>query len=73
LENEINWKEHTVWVEDSELPRIGDRVLAFHNRIDPEEFHNLQRRNRQLWENRLQPEPYFRHVLETVAKGGKAP
>ena len=73
LENEINWKEHTVWVEDSELPRIGDRVLAFHNRIDPEEFHDLQRRNRQLWENRLQPEPYFRHVFETVANGGKAP
>ena len=73
LENEINWKDHTVWVEDSEVPRIGERVRDFHDRIAPEEFQDLQRRNRGLWENRLQPEPYFRHVLETVAKGGKAP
>lgn len=73
LESEIDWQRQTVWVEESELPRIGAAVAAFHEAISPEEFLALQRQNRRIWLDRLRPEPYFRHVLDTVARGSPAP
>jgi hypothetical protein len=73
LEREIDWKAHTLWVEDSDLPQIGDRVTAGHAAIPAEEFEERQRANRRLWETRLKPEPFFAHVLATVAAGQPAP
>jgi hypothetical protein len=73
LEAEIDWKRQTVWVEDRDLARIGDVLAGFHAATSPEAFIDLQRANRRLWLDRLRPEPYFRHVLETVARGHAAP
>jgi hypothetical protein len=73
LESEIDWKRQTVWVEDRDLARIGDVLAGFHAATSPEAFIDLQRANRRLWLDRLRPEPYFRHVLETVARGHAAP
>jgi hypothetical protein len=73
LESEIDWRRQTVWVEDRDLARIGDKLAAFHDAISPEAFLDLQRENRRIWLDRLRPEPYFRHVLETVARGQPAP
>jgi hypothetical protein len=73
LEREIDWKAHTLWVEDSDLPQIGDRVTAGHAAIPAEEFEERQRANRRLWETRLKPEPFFAHALATVASGQPAP
>lgn len=73
LESEIDWKRQTVWVEDRDLARIGDALADFHAAISPEAFLDLQHQNRRLWLDRLRPEPYFRHVLETVARGQPAP
>lgn len=73
LENAIDWRTHTCWVEDADLERIGEAVVTFHERITPDAFLDLQRRNRRLWEERLRPEPYFRYVLDRVAAGEPAP
>lgn len=73
LESEIDWRRQTVWVEDRDLARIGDSLADFHAAIPPEAFLDLQRANRRLWLDRLRPEPFFRHVLETVARGHAAP
>lgn len=73
LEAEIDWKSHCVWAEDFDLTRIVDQVADFHAGIDDAAFVALQRRNRRLWEERLRPEPYFRHVLDRVAAGHVAP
>ena len=73
LENEIDWHDLVAWVEESELPVIGDRVLRFHESLDPEAFEERQRRIRQVWQTRLMPEPFFVHVLDTVARGEPAP
>lgn len=73
LEADIDWKRQTVWVEDRDLPRIGDSLADFHDAISPEAFFALQRENRRIWLDRLRPEPYFRHVLDTVARGDPAP
>lgn len=73
LEGEIDWKSHCIWAEDFEPGRVGDHVTAFHKHIGDDEFVALQHRNRAVWEERLRPEPYFRHVLDRVAAGHVAP
>lgn len=73
LESEIDWRRQTVWVEDRDLANIGQRLAEFHAATSPEAFLDLQQANRRIWLERLQPEPYFRHVLETVARGQPAP
>lgn len=73
LESEITWKRQAVWVEDRDLPHLGDTLADFHAAISPEEFHDRQAENRSLWLDRLRPEPYLRHVLEMVARGQPAP
>ena len=73
LESEIDWRRQTVWVEDRDLANIGQRLTEFHAATSPEAFLDLQQTNRRLWLERLQPEPYFRHVLDKVARGLPAP
>lgn len=73
LEREIDWKAHTLWVEDTDLRQLGSRVVAGHDRRSPEDFLRLQSANRNLWQERLTPEPFFAHVLDTVAAGKAAP
>jgi len=73
LEREIDWHAHTLWCEAADLDRIGDVVVAGHQARSGEEFLRLQRANRLLWEQRLKPEPFFAHVLATVAAGQPAP
>ncbi len=53
FEDKINWKEHVVWVEWTERHEIIKKVINFHQALSPDEFVNLQFRNRQLWKERL--------------------
>lgn len=73
LENEIDWRKLVAWVDESELAVIGDRLLDFHASLTPGDFEDRQREIRNLWEARLLPIPFFRHVLDTVARGEPAP
>lgn len=62
FEEFINWKEHMVWVEDKDVHKIGDKLEEFHRSISPEDFLNLQMRNRKLYEEWLSPLGYFSHL-----------
>jgi len=55
LINEINWRDHVVWVEWSERFQIDEIVSKFHNSLSDKSFKELQLRNRQLWLEKLQP------------------
>ncbi len=57
----IDWKQYTVWVGASELPRIAEIVGAFHESLSPTEFVTLQHECRRLWEKWLSPEGFFRN------------
>ena len=50
FEDEINWKEHLVWVEENELAGIDKKISDFHNSLDKVNFKQLQLKNRLLWE-----------------------
>ncbi|HJQ51912.1 MAG TPA: hypothetical protein VJ838_15465 [Gaiellaceae bacterium] len=59
LDFEIEWRNQCVWVDETDVERIGDRVLEFHESLDEAEFEARQRACRQLWETRISPEGFF--------------
>ena len=61
LDFAVPWREHCVWVDESELDRIGERVAEFHERLSDAEFEELQRCCRRLWETHVSPEGFFAH------------
>ncbi len=55
----INWRDYCVWVEESELGSIAEKVAAFHEALSSQEFLELQRACRALWEEWLSPTGFF--------------
>ena len=63
FENEIDWRKHCVWVEESELPNIAKILLDFHARLNDDQFRALQQANRRLWEERLERLAFYKHAF----------
>ena len=57
-----DYREHCVIVPESQLGRIGEYVMRFHNRYSNEEFRELQLRIRKFWSDWLSPEGYFKNI-----------
>jgi Exostosin family len=62
------WREHCVWVDESELEFIGDRVAGFHEGLAEGEFEELQRACRRFWEEYIAPEGFFGHFHEHLVR-----
>jgi len=69
LDNQINWKDHVVWVEKNEISYIGNKIKDFHRKMDSHAFRELLTRNRKLWEDRLTLGAYFRTILASEIVG----
>jgi hypothetical protein len=59
LEDEIQWRDYCVWVDEGDIGRIGDRVTEFHESLDSSEFEERQRACRKLWETHISPQGFF--------------
>jgi hypothetical protein len=59
LEFDVAWRDYCVWVDESEVDRIADRVLEFHESRSEPEFAEHQRACRRLWETRISPQGFF--------------
>jgi hypothetical protein len=59
LDFEIDWRDYCVWVDESEIRQIGERVLEFHESLRDGEFEDLQRVCRRLWESHISPQGFF--------------
>jgi hypothetical protein len=55
----IDWRKFTVWVDESDLSKVAERVAAFHEALSPDDFRELQLSCRKLWEDWLCPEGFF--------------
>jgi len=53
FEEEINWKNHTVWVDWKDRKNIAQIVANFHEKLTEKDFINLQLANRKLWKETL--------------------
>lgn len=63
LDHKIAWKKHMVWVAFDERAQIAEKVIAFHSRLSPEGFKDLQQQNRALWKERLTLGGFFKSFL----------
>jgi hypothetical protein len=68
LDNIINWKDHVVWVEESEIKYIDEKLSDFHNEIHPDDFKQLQINNRNLWKEFLSSGGFYCHLYDFVKK-----
>lgn len=67
LADTIPWRRHVVWVELDDLKRLPQKIKAFHDRLSNEEFEQLQRDNRQLWLEQLEPIAFWRTQLPAMS------
>lgn len=61
--DEIDWRRHVVWVEEAEMPRLGEWLREFHAALSPDEFEQRQRDNRRMWEDYLRPTECYQRIL----------
>lgn len=67
FDDEIDWKKHVVWVEYKDRFKVAEKVATFHSALSEEDFINLQRANRKLWEERLTLNGFFKSFLSAVS------
>ena len=60
LDDEIDWKQHCIWVEDYELDNIINKIDIFHRKVSEDEFRSLQNLNRQLWKEKLTYDGFYK-------------
>lgn len=53
FEDQIDWKQHVVWVEWKDRKNVAAIVSDFHRNLTNEDFIQLQLDNRELWKERL--------------------
>ena len=53
LDDEIDWKQHCIWVEDYELDNIINKIDIFHRKMSNNNIKQLQIQNRRLWIDKL--------------------
>ena len=59
FEQHIDWKKYCVWVEEEDLPHLGNIIREFHARLSPQEFQDMQLACRKLWLDWLSPQGFF--------------
>lgn len=57
----IRWKDYCVYLDESEVAQIGERVAEFHAGLSGSGFEVLQRDCRKLWEDFISPAGFFRN------------
>lgn len=58
----IDWKKHILWIEDTEIEAIGKKVAEFHASLSNDDFLELQRNARRLYEEWICPTGFFANL-----------
>lgn len=62
FEEFIDWKKHVVWIEEKDASKADQYLLDFHHEIHPDDFLQLQKNNRILWENYLSKQGFYQSI-----------
>jgi hypothetical protein len=60
----IEYRQYCVWVEENEIPHIGEKILAFHESLSASQFRELQMACYDLWRSRLSKKGFYAHFIE---------
>jgi Exostosin family len=58
----IDWKRYCVWVDEVDLPHLGQRIREFHASLTPQQFQERQLECRNLWLEWLSPQAFFSNL-----------
>ncbi len=64
FDNIIDWKKHTVWVEEKDMKYAPQILADFHSQIHPDDFKQMQLDNRKIWVDHLS----LYGIFDTIAK-----
>lgn len=64
FEEFIDWKKHVVWIEEKDANKADQYLLDFHQSIHPDDFLQMQKDNRQLWEKYLSKEGFYTNLYQ---------
>ncbi len=59
-----DWKQYCVWIDQSEINSIEDKILDFHNSLSNGQFVALQKKCREFWKDYLSPTGFFSHLYQ---------
>lgn len=66
FENEINWKDHVVWIDWNDRNKIAELVSEFHHKLTDKQFEDLQKSNRNLWKERLSINAMLHYIKNDI-------
>lgn len=64
----IDWKKHTVWVEEKDMKYMPQILADFHHQIHPDDFKQMQLDNRQIWIEYLSNYGIFNNIAKMLMK-----
>ena len=67
FEDQIDWRDICIWIEESELNSIGDIILNFHNSMTTSQFIEKQAYCRELWLQYFSNEGFY-HQFHSYLK-----
>jgi hypothetical protein len=67
----LDWRDYCVWIDARDVDQVGRRVAEFHERLGADEFVELQRSCRRLWEEYVRPEGFFRNFHRHLGAIGR--
>lgn len=68
FENQIDWKNYVIWVEEENEAYISDNILDFHSGLNTETLNKQFQKNRELWETHLRLGSFFKFLFESQKK-----
>lgn len=55
----INWRDYCVWIDETDLAYVAERLATFHAALSPVAFEEIQHACRRLWLEWLSPMGFF--------------
>ena len=66
FDQQVNYRDYCVWVEQSEIDRIGEKVADFHGTLPEKRFTELQHECRELWGGYLSMNGFYSHFRSLI-------
>ena len=68
FENEIPWNDICLWIEDSEIDHLGEKITDYHHSMNGTQFREKQAQCRKIWEKYLSKKGFYLNFKNQIAK-----
>ena len=68
FENEIPWNDICLWIEDSEIEHLGEKITDYHYSMNGNQFREKQAECRKVWEKYLSRKGFYLNFKNQIAK-----